>query len=238
MAQYENIAPPEDLKDQVKELKRNHRFGEARKLLEGEHPKRPENLWIRQQQALCTYKDQDLQPHRRFDLALEILEELGLRDVEKRKSVSGSRSLDDLAQNDDGYPETLALGGAVYKRMWEYYGGIEFLHESYAYYRAAYDYNPYYDMGYGGVNAAFVLDILAARAKEVARRSGTAESENARLQQEARDLRADMAQNLPKYATDIAKRQGRDLEQEYWYRVTLAEIFFGLKDYEAMPSSR
>ncbi len=136
MVQYKNIAPPEELKDQVKEFKREHRFGEARKLLEGEHPKHPENLWIRQQQALCTYKDQDLQPHRRFDWALEILEELGLRNADNRKAASASRSLHDLVHMDDGYTETLALGGAVYKRMWEYYGSIEFLHESYAYYRA------------------------------------------------------------------------------------------------------
>src|SRR5437763_17067236 len=61
-------------------------------------------------------------------------------------------------------PETLALGGAIYKRKWEYGGQIEHLYEALAFYRAAYERDPEADKGYSGVNAAYILDILSARA--------------------------------------------------------------------------
>ena len=118
------------------ELLKDMDFGLARKILEIAKPKIPDlknlsHVWIIQQLALCTYKDEELYPQHRLDKALELLESIGLRD----------------STNTDA--ETLALGGAVYKRMWEFSGQLEELYESLAFYRAAHERNPQQDMGYG-----------------------------------------------------------------------------------------
>ena len=57
-------------------------------------------------------------------------------------------------------PETLALGGAVYKRKWENDGQVENLYQALIFYRGAWQFQPkdkdsgkeagYGDMGYGG----------------------------------------------------------------------------------------
>ena len=166
---------PDDLKAVIQQLKASFKFGLARKLLakvigvsKQEHPS---HLWYQQQLALCTYKDEELPPARRFADAVGILENIGLRNP----------------QTNDA--ETLSLGGAVYKRMWESNGQLEHLYEALSFYRAAYKRNPEQDRGYGGINAAYVLQILAARARAAARRSGTTAVEAEHLEREADELR-------------------------------------------------
>lgn len=141
-----------DLKSLVSALKKEFNFGLARELLNRENSAEPSDVWIVQQLALCTYKDEELQPDDRFRTALSLLDSIGLRDK-------------DAKIDPDTRPETLGLGGAIYKRKWEHNGQLENLHESLFFYRAAWQFNRQKDMGYGGVNAAYVLDILESRAR-------------------------------------------------------------------------
>ena len=161
----------QQIKRQVGDLKSDLCFGEARKLLETAHIQYPQEVWIIQQLALCTYKDEELYPQHRLDKALELLESIGLRDSTNTNA------------------ETLALGGAVYKRMWEFSGQLEELYESLAFYRAANERNPQQDMGYGANNAAYILDLLAARAESMEKRNGLISREAPGFRAEARALR-------------------------------------------------
>ena len=193
----------------IADLLRGLHFGIARELLARAREDDPADRWLTQQLALATYKDESLVPGHRFERALELLREIGLRDPETRDS------------------ETLALGGAVLKRLWEYGGQIEHLYEAITFYRAAYERNPREDMGYGGTNAAFLLDLLAAQAETVARRSGSGDSAEAqRLREEAQSLRVPILSDLV-----AALEEHPDFAEQYWFLATLAEVCFGLGEY-------
>lgn len=207
-----------ELEQDVDELKSEFEYGLARELLAKARVEDPANVWIVQQLALCTYKDQELVPSARFKDALLLLEEIGLRDA----AAVTAKAIDPAT-----LPETLALGGAVYKRKWEYDGQLEHLHEALYFYRSAWTQDNEQDMGYAGVNAAYVLDILASRAKIIAARSGSEPREANELQGQARALREDMLSVLLN-----AGRRNPDLEKKYSYLVTLAEIHFGLEQYD------
>lgn len=198
-----------DLRPLIGKLKGELEFGLARKLLTHARETISDNVWIIQQLALCTYKDEELSPATRFAEALELLESIGLRDPSTRDS------------------ETLALGGAVYKRLWEHRGQLEHLHEALAFYRAAHERNPEQDMGYGGINAAYILDLLAARVRGIAARTGTSTAYAEELSDRAKQLRERMAADIPK-----AAEQDPSLRDQYWFVVTLAEIHFGFGNYE------
>src|SRR5262249_44883151 len=149
--------------DFAKELKRERKFGLARRLLG--RAKRlaaagaslaPElKLKLGQQRALCTYKDPDLPADQRLDLALEILQEA-----------------DDLRTTRN--QETLGLAGAIHKRKWEVDGQRQHLETSLAYYLRGYHEGVESDQGYTGINAAFVLDLLADQEPPEADESGSA----------------------------------------------------------------
>ncbi len=203
----------QEILDQVAQkvpaLKAKFQFGLARKLLAEAAAAFPDNLWLQQQLALCTYKDEDLFPAKRFADALTMLERIGLRDPATRDA------------------ETLALGGAVYKRWWEYDGQMENLHLALNFYRAAWERNPDQDGGYGGINAAFILQLLGSRVQLAANRSQTASPEADRLNAEADGLRRAIIAHLN---TRLAADPG--LNQVNWLLVTLAEAYFGLGDYD------
>lgn len=169
-----------------------------------------DEVWIIQQQAQCIYKNEELPPRKRLDQALVLLEEIGLRNLNNKNA------------------ETLGLGGAIYKRKWQQFGQLEDLHESLSFYRTAFERNRQQDMGYGGINAAFILDLLANRARLIARRSGTSLNEAQRLQKEATELRQQIAELI---STQLAEDQSLDRENRFWYQVTLAEAYFGMQDY-------
>ena len=198
----------DELKAIVADLKAEFQFGLARKVLTKASPPHSEDHWFQQQLALCTYKDEELQPDKRYADAIEILEEIGLRDEETQDA------------------ETLALGGAVYKRRWEYGGQLEYLYESLSFYRAAHERNPQQDMGYGGINAAYILQILAARVRAAAKRSGTEPVEARKFERQATELRREIVKQL-------SERLEKDpsLEKQNWFVVTLAEAQFGLGNY-------
>ncbi|MFZ2405357.1 MAG: pYEATS domain-containing protein [Methylobacter sp.] len=211
----------QQLKQYIRALKGIQDFSLARNLLsvvlQAEDKKWLEHGdWIKQQLAICTYKDEEIPSQKRLNLALAILEGIGLRDPDNNNS------------------ETLARGGAIYKRKWQTFGQLENLNEALFFYLAAYERNPEQDMGYGGVNAAFILDLLADRLKTIAFRSGAQVGEAERLQQKAADLRGRMATEIPNLASKLNATAPATnyLDNQFWFQVTMAEIHFGLKNYE------
>ncbi|HVO23531.1 MAG TPA: patatin-like phospholipase family protein [Candidatus Margulisiibacteriota bacterium] len=216
------------LKDLVRDLKGELQFGRARKLIaaalgrdgkdSGSARQRfspEEELWLMQQLALCTYKDEELLPGARFRDALKVLTEIGLRDPQTTNA------------------ETLALGGAVYKRKFEFAGQLDDLQESLALYRAGWERRPVdepyvQERPYSAVNAAYVLDLLATRAAAIAHRSGTTSTLAASYAQQAAQLRADALTYLRKHFHEPTQPTGT-----YWDAVTWAEAYLGAKEYAA-----
>lgn len=199
----------EELKLLIKELKGDLDFGIARKVLEAARSERSQEPWIVQQLALCTYKDEELPPLSRFEDALELLESIGLRDQDCNDS------------------ETLALGGAVYKRRFQYRGQLEDIYESLAFYREAWRRNPQQDMGYGGINAAYILDVMSARARQVALRSGATATESETLAEQAKELRHAIIEHL-----EACLSKDKSFSRQDWFAVTLAEAYFGLRNFD------
>ncbi|WP_367156031.1 patatin-like phospholipase family protein [Methylomonas sp. HYX-M1] len=196
------------LKQQIKALKAQFRFGDARRALEQVPKELASETWVIQQLALCTYKDEELHTETRLQTALNYLEKAKLRDANTAD------------------PETLSLGGAVYKRLWECKGQLEHVFESLAFYRAAYERNLTADGCYGGANACYLLDVLAARAQALENRSGLPSADALRLRGEAADLRKRI-----KVTLDAALKADAKLKKDYWFQVTLGEIHFGLGEY-------
>ena len=204
---------PDDIKTIVRRQKANLKFGDTRKLLARvvnlTDPQDPHWVWYQQQLALCTYKDEALLPADRLNKALNILEGIGLRHPQTTDA------------------ETLALGGAVYKRLWDYRGQLENLYDALFFYRAAFERNPDQDLGYGGINAAYVLELLAARTRVVEKRSAMTTAEAVAFAAQANDLRQ-------KIVAQLASVIDRDpsMAETHWLTVTLAEAHFGLGAYE------
>jgi predicted acylesterase/phospholipase RssA len=117
---------------------------------------------FRQQYALCVYKDLELPSSRRYDRALEILEELG--------------------PEDRWTAESLGLAGAVHKRRWQAEAKLTALETAYSYYSRGFERAGDPERAYCGINAAFVLDCLA-----FADRSG--EEDTRRRREQARAIR-------------------------------------------------
>jgi hypothetical protein len=113
----------QDFEPLVKDLKSVFAFGTARTLIEKFENDLPNDRreWLRQQHALCTYKDEELIPAERFKRALEIL------DAPFKGAAPAAGPADRIVFES---PETLALRGAVYKRMWEFGGQTENLYRA------------------------------------------------------------------------------------------------------------
>lgn len=195
------------IREWVKKAKGESDYGAARVLLETARERYPGEIWIVQQLALCTYKDAELPTADRFAEALTILEAIGLR--------TGTKDA-----------ETLALGGAVSKRLWEVLGQLEPLYEALQFYRAAHDHATPDNPGYGGVNAAYLLDVLAARAARIARRTGGDVGEAEARRSQARQLRREI---MDRFEAALSARPAP--EPDYWFAVTYAETLFGLGEY-------
>ena len=205
-----------ELMDLVGLLKRERRFGLARKGL-ARYASLPAvrtdpalRLKVAQQRSLCTYKDPDLPADDRLDQALVILSEV-----------------EDLARTGD--QETLGQAGAIFKRKWEVTAQQRHLETSLAYYRRGYEQGVTKDHGYTGVNAAFVLDLLAD-IEEAA--TGTAPSPYGVATERRKDaarIRRDIVTALPPLADDL---NGSWLKTQWWFLVTMGEAHFGLGEYD------
>lgn len=123
-------------------LRDHQQFGYARRLLERVRES-ADTERLRQQHALCTYKDLELAASLRLDAALRILEHGG----PLRQSTSA---------------ETLGIAGAIYKRRWDVDAKRADLENALWCYRRGFEQTSDPDHWYAGVNAAFVADRLAA----------------------------------------------------------------------------
>jgi predicted acylesterase/phospholipase RssA len=160
-------------------------------------------LKLTQQHALCTYKDPDVPPHVALTRALEILE-------------SDADLLTTTNQ------ETLGLAGAIFKHRFETDGIKQHLETSLDYYRRGWALGPAGDQGYTGINAAFVLDMLAHLEEEMARKSGIASEVAVARRRQAREIRESLIEVLGDNPALQAYRG------EWWFTATLAEAHFGL----------
>jgi predicted acylesterase/phospholipase RssA len=210
------MLPPQELIKLAEILKNGRRVGLARRILDrwadkpqGTHNSDPAlRLKFAQRRALCTYKDPDLSADMRLDRALGILE--------------GADPLE-MSENQ----ETLGLAGAIHKRKWEATGIEAHLETSYAYYHRGYAIGVDKDYGYTAINAAFVLELLAAN-MEGGTRSAARQNEIAqRRREEAKTIRERIVTILPELAKDP---NNSDLHNQWWFLVTLGEAYFGLGD--------
>lgn len=213
---------PEELLKLAKKLKKERAFGLARRILAKARrdPRvreiaRDEHVTIIQQHALCTYKDPDLPAFEKLDRALEILQE------------TASVTCEALSETKD--QETLGIAGAIHKRKWELDSQKQHLEQSLAYYLRGYEQGVEPDRGYTAINAAFVLDLLADQEEMAAAKAG-ADSDAARFRREkAREIREDIVSKLP----ELPRKSGEEwLERKWWFLVTIAEAYFGLKRFQ------
>ena len=207
------IAPDEALA-LAKELKSDHEFALAWRVLEKmlASVSKDSELWVpfHQIAALCTYKDTHLGALQRLERGLEIL-----------------NTGDDIATTTD--PETLGLAGAIHKRMWEVRSDVQQLELSLAYYSRGHaaDRESGFSkkQGYPGINAAFVLDMLASLDERRAKLAGATSELAAERRARARDIREQIVDGLTLPPDPLSK-------DAYWVAVTLAEALFGLRRYE------
>ncbi len=196
-----------DLKQIKNTLMKEKQFAAAKDELLKLRTASPHHAKLAQQLAVCTYKNVEQAPAERYAEALNVLESVGF----------GSEQCD---------PETLRLGGAIYKRKWHFDGRLENLYHAYSLYREAAD-NDADDLGYGAVNAAFILDLLSARARVRANKTGTSREVADKLALDARELREKTIGQL-----DEALSAKPVLADDTWFAPTYAEAHFGLGTYD------
>jgi predicted acylesterase/phospholipase RssA len=210
------VASPADMLALARRLRAGQALGYARRILAlaRSNPEAARDHALRvklaQQHALCVSRDPDLLAGERHDLALEILQQG-----------------EDLATTRN--QETLGIAGGIWKRKWEVDGQQGRLDQSLAYYLRGYREGAEGDLGYTAINAAFLLDLLAAQEGQGAKVADASSGSAAARRQEARRIRETILATLPALAT----RPGREsLEKDWWFLVTVAEAAFGLRKYE------
>jgi predicted acylesterase/phospholipase RssA len=161
-------------------------------------------VWIAQQLAWLTVRDEDEPPARRHAEALARLDSIGLRAPAT------------------AHPETLRLGAIVYERKWEAEGRTEDLETALALYLVAWERDPDEDRGRGGAGAARVLDRLAANAFRTIPERGLRPDHAERFATRARELRWKVLAHSP----------GRDDRRTPGTLAIAAETHFALGDYE------
>src|SRR5215510_10902951 len=197
----------------AKKLKNERAFSFARRILERARRDKPEanqgtnRLKLAQQLALVTYKDNDLPTDEKLDDALRILQEA-----------------DDLKTTRD--QETLGLAGAIHKRRWELDGQKQHLDRSLAFYLRGYEQGVKGDCGYTGINAAIVLGLIADQEEEEARATNIVLQSTTDRRSKAREIREKIAETL----VGMAEKKP-SLTRQWWFLVTIAEAYFGLKRY-------
>ena len=229
--------PGEKLK-LAKRLAGDTKIGLARRVLKSARQglnRSDEELYagVFQKSALYTYKDPDLPLDWRLDRAFEILEE-GVN----------------LAAAKD--PEWLGLAGAICKRKWEVDSGLQHLERALFFYLHGYalgapddkcDVLRYLrdnpgcvldaskDRGYTGINAAFILDLLARQDEEGAARAGMESGAAAQRRDGARLIREEIIRSVPPLLDDP---QNAWLREEWWFYATVGEAYFGLGQYDSL----
>ena len=236
------VIQPDEMFELARSLAEYKQIGYARRVLRracavvnrSDYPKLYTKIF--QKAALYTYKDPDLPLDWKLDRAFKILGQI-----------------EDLAQTRD--TETLGLAGAIFKRKWEADGKRQNLERALFYYLKGYaqglpadatdgeraDVLKYLrenpacvldaskDQGWNGLNAAFVLDVLAAQEDEEAARVGVSAQTADERRAQARLIREELARSVPPLREQPGCAWLRD---EWWYYATVAEALFGLRRYD------
>jgi predicted acylesterase/phospholipase RssA len=207
----------EDMNALYKALKKYSKFGLARKILYILRKEQPNSLKLYQQEALCTYKDPDLPSEVKFKKAIDIL-----------------RETEDLDTTEN--TETLGLLGSIYKRKWLFDNQFYNLKKSkYYYYRGhkiwldqLENNKKDTDYGYTGINAAYVLDLMATLMMNELKEVGAHDDldENLKKLELAKKIRTRIFKELSK------KVENNPKERFYWVYTTLVEACLGINEFE------
>jgi len=200
-------------------LKHKSAFGFAREVLQkaqaatGEDPARA--LWLAQQAALCTYKDTSLPTDTRLQAALEILKAPPCH----------------LDAPECRNPETLGLGGAIYKRMWEMDRSLRTLTRALSYHRRSFEamlerrMAPDYDGGaFAGSNLSHLHELIACES------DASAIEDRRRHIEAANDIRKQLIVNL------TGMQASAELDQRpisWWIAATLLEVYVALAGHDS-----
>ena len=126
--------------------------------------------------------------------------------------------------------ESLGLRGAVYKRRWQIAGQRSDLDRACKVYLDGYALGPQLDQGYTGINAAFILDLLALQQLAEMSGGGSALPQwTASLCHQATEIRSTLAALLPTLPADPKRAW---LSKQWWFHATRAEACLGLGKYE------
>jgi predicted acylesterase/phospholipase RssA len=126
-----------------------------------------------------------------------------------------------------GDPETLGVAGAIEKRLWELSARLEHLERALGHYRRGHALDvqqAWPRQGFPGINAAYLLEVLANFEKQSAVPELVARSNPHR--DEARALRRQLIHVPPPAKAD----------EQYFHRVTLAEAHLGLGQFPEATS--
>jgi len=173
----------------IKELKSKYQYKECRELI-----KNSKNISSKMLLYLaeCYYKDNELYYKYSYKKALEILENKNFEDENEK--------------------ERLNLIGAVYKRYWEKDRKIGYLLKAIDNYKKAWDNYKKYDKGYGGSNAANLLDELGYLLGDD------------RYKKEANELRKEIIEYL------------NSIKLDKWEIHTLITTYFGLGEFDKVKN--
>jgi predicted acylesterase/phospholipase RssA len=201
----------------------------ARRVFSRLHHERPHDQDLLRKVAVCTYKDDRLPGDQRFDMATNLI----------------SMHIGDDAEKITNYKALGALG-AINKRKWIYNNQIQNLRKSLDYYFQGHllwvkDCNDgghtLTDNGYCGINAAYICDILSAKASE-----STKNPQNplfnvaTNLRERADKIRTEIC-NYSKTLNLEEKAFNLDFDEnptmaKYWIYVTWAESLLGLGQFD------
>jgi len=198
---------------------------------------------VGQRHALSTYKDPDLPASERFQRALEILDQVDQLDLGAPPAGLAATDARSDRREVEQRQESLGLRGAVYKRRWQIEGQRIDLERALGFYLKGFQLGREFtgnplgletDQGYTGINAAYVLDLLARDDATRARDTGIEPLLARKRSSEAREIRQLLVDRLPELAarTDYAW-----LRSEWWFHATLAEAELGLGQLERAISA-
>ena len=225
-AEKVEVAPDQThsaLMQKVDEAQQKKNFSEAKALLTAVRVMRPNDPYITQRLALVTYKAKQDTPEKEIAALKEACALLW--------------ELDPTTSNDT---ETLGLWGAVHKRLWEKAKDEVALNKAIrSYERGFYLRNDYYN----GINFAFLLNIRAAHAVELAKTSDAVSHRAAaiadyvqaqRVRKEVLSICEQWVKSNPapsEEATTEAKKQYES--SKYWVVASQAEAYLGMGDKQA-----
>lgn len=161
-----------------------------------------ESDYILQQLVLATYKSKYPTHVESLKMALELLEEL------KPDATTDT--------------ETLGLTGAVYKKLWEETGELDYLSQAIRYYEKGFKVKNDY---YNGINFAFLLND----------RANVSDGDEAVAD---RVLAKRTRQQIVEICQGLMKDNFDERGDKYWVAATLEEAYFGLSDIENYEKSK